>query len=176
MSARKTIAKWVGGAAVIALGAGAAVAADDTQRPDVVETVFNCRAIADPEARLACYDSAVAELASAEQRRDILFADREQVKKTKKGLFGLDVSKLNIFSNDGNDAVDEITTKIVGVRQIDRKWLLVLEDGARWMQIDSKQLPRFPKAGMEIKIRSAALGSYLANIDGMNAIRVKRTN
>jgi len=181
MSARKTIAKLVGGAAVIALGAAAAIAADDPPtRPPVVEAIYQCRDIVENQARLACFDARVGEMAEADQRRDILFADRNQVKKTKKGLFGLNLSNLNIFGNGGDDdddeQVNEITAKITGLRMVDRKLTLVLDDGARWQQIDSRNLPCTVKPGMDIKIRRAALGSYLANIDGMIAIRVRRTN
>lgn len=181
MSARKTIAKLVGGAAVIALGAAAAIAADDPpSRPAVVDAIYQCRDIVDNQARLACFDARVGEMVAADQRRDLLFADRNQVKKTKKGLFGLDLSNLNIFGNgrddDADEQVNEITAKIAGLRMINNKLTLVLDDGARWQQIDSRNLPRTAKPGMEIKIRRAALGSYLANIDGMIAIRVRRTN
>lgn len=168
---------WLAGVFIIGAGASVALAADEPVRPDVVQKVFQCRTMTDAQARLACYDAAVGEMASAEQRRDILFADRAQVNKTKKGLFGLDLSNLNIFGGDDDkDEVNEITGKIVSVGRFDRKWTLVLDDGARWSQIDTKTLPRDPKSGMDIRIRKAALGSFLANIDGMNAMRVKRTN
>lgn len=176
MSARKTIAKWVGGAAVIALGAGAAIAADDPPRPAVIDAIYQCREIVDSQARLACYDARVGEMAAADQRRDIMFADREQVKQTRKGLFGF--AGIKIFGGgDGDDEqIDEITAKIAGVRIIDRRLSIVLDSGARWEQIDNRILPLDAKPGMEIKIRRAALGSYFANINGMNAIRMKRAN
>lgn len=168
--------------ALLGLGGGQALAAQDqapsdSVRPDVVEQVYQCRQIAEAQERLACYDAAVTELAGAEQRRELMFADRAQVNKTKKGLFGLNLSNLNIFGGgDDKDEIDDITATIVSVGRLDRRWVLVLDDGARWSQADTKTLPRNPKSGMEVKIRRAALGSYLANVDGMNAMRVKRTN
>lgn len=171
-------AKFMVALGAVALGAtSVAVAAPEPDRPVVVEQVYKCRDIADSAARLACYDAAVVQMADAEQRRDILFADRAQVNKTKKGLFGLNLSNLNIFGGDDDkDEVNDITATIVSVGRVDRRWVLVLDDGARWSQADTKTLPRNPKSGMEVKIRKAALGSYLANVDGMNAMRVKRTN
>lgn len=177
MSARKTIAKLVGGAAVIALGASAAIATDvPPPRPAVVDAIYQCRDIVDNQARLACFDARVGEMAAADQRRDIMFADREQVKETRRGLFGF--SGIKIFGGgDGDDEqIEEITAKIATVRYIGRNMSILLDDGARWVQTDDRTLPLDAKAGMEIKIRRAALGSYFANINGMRAIRVKRAD
>jgi hypothetical protein len=55
------------------------------------------------------------------------------------------------------------------------KLMLTLEDGARWVQIDSNKF-RLPKAGLPVKIRRAAMGSFFANIDGRPAIRMRREN
>ncbi len=177
MSARIRIAKLVGGVAVMALGVSAAIAADDPPpRPAVVDAIYQCRDIVDSQARLACFDARVGEMAAADQRRDIMFADREQVKQTRRGLFGF--SGIKIFGGgDGNDEqIDEITAKIAAIRYIDRNMSILLDDGARWVQTDGRILPLDAKPGMEIKIRRAALGSYFANIDGMRAIRVKRSD
>ena len=74
------------------------------------------------------------------------------------------------------DGVDFIESKIASLRQFSGgKWLFVLEDGARWSQTEPARL-RSPKVGDTIRIRKAALGSYLANINGRTAIRVKREN
>lgn len=176
MSARTMIMKLVGGAAVVALGAGAAIAADDPPRPAVIDALYKCRDIADTQARLACYDARVGEMAAADQRRDIMFADREQVKQTRRGLFGF--SGIKIFGGgDGkDDQIEEITAKIASIRYIDRNMSILLDDGARWVQTDGHILPLDAKPGMEVKIRRAALGSYFANINGMRAIRVKRSD
>ncbi|TXC73581.1 hypothetical protein FSZ31_02220 [Sphingorhabdus soli] len=178
MSARKTIAKLVGGAAVIALGASAAIATDvPPPRPAVVDAIYQCRDIVDNQARLACFDARVGEMAAADQRRDIMFADREQVKETRRGLFGFSGIKIFGGGGDGDDEqIEEITAKIAAVRYIGRNMSILLDDGARWVQTDDRTLPLDAKAGMEIKIRRAALGSYFANINGMRAIRVKRAD
>ncbi len=177
----KFAAIFLGTLGAVALSAAStAAAAPEPDRPAVIDQVYKCRDIADAAGRLACYDAAIEQLANAEQRRDILFADREQVQKTKKGLFGLNLGNFNIFGDGRDDDVDEkvneITAKLVGLRSVDLKMVIILDDGARWQQIDNRILPRTPKPGMEVKIRRAALGSFFANIDGMIGIRVKRIN
>ena len=50
--------------------------------------------------------------------------------------------------------------------------ILVLEDGARWKQTDGRTL--YPKAGDKIRIRRAALGSFIANINQAVGFKVTR--
>ena len=53
-------------------------------------------------------------------------------------------------------------------------WRFVLDDGSTWLQTDAIGFRRDPKPGMKIRIRRAAMGSYLANVEGQLAVRVKR--
>ena len=54
------------------------------------------------------------------------------------------------------------------------KYTLVMEDDAVWSQIDTTALPRQPKPGQKIHIKTATMGSYFATIEGGRAIRLKR--
>jgi hypothetical protein len=147
-------------------------------RPPVFQKLIDCRAIADAAARLACYDSGVAQIDDAEQKSEIVVVDRTQIKKAKRSLFGLSLPKLGLFGNEddkGDDAeVLETTIKSASSLGYD-KWAFTLEDGARWVQTEARGSTN-PKPGQSIKIRRGAMGGYLANIDGHPAIRVKRVN
>lgn len=165
------------------IAAAPAVAADPVaaKRPEVFEKLVACRAIADTAARLACYDAQVARLDEAESRKEVVVVDRAEVKKARKGLFGLTLPDLGgLFGGGDNDkeaeALSEIesTIKSAALNKAG-KWVLFIEDGARWVQTDTAVI-RTPKPGMKIRIRRAAMGSFFANINDRTAIRVQREN
>lgn len=147
-------------------------------RPPVFEELVNCRTIADPTARLACYDTKVAAIDEAEKKDELVLADKSAMKEARRGLFGFSIPKLKIFGNDSKeDEKFELVAKIDSAYQASYgKWTIVLDDGARWVQIDTQVLRKDPARGQEIKIRAAAMGSYFANIEGQRAIRMRRVN
>lgn len=163
---------------LLAAMAAAPAAAKDKEPPATpaqIKDLYACRDIADPSARLACFDREVGELASADAAREIVFTDKETAKKTRRGLFGFSFPKLGgIFGGD-EDEIREIDTVIRSV-SMDRsgKYTLTMEDGAVWVQIDTTKLPRQPKPGQKIHIKTATMGSYFATIEGGRAIRLKR--
>lgn len=147
------------------------------ERPALLNSLTECRRISDHAARLSCFDQAAAAIDEAESRRDLVVVDRNQLSKTRRTLFGLTLPNLSIFGDDSPDAegVQRIESTIQKVAQSPYgKWLLTLEDGATWEQTDSRNLPITPKVGHNIKIRKAAMGSYLANVKDQVAIRVRR--
>lgn len=155
--------------------------------PAVVQKLLECRAITDTAQRLACMDSGVAALADAVEKRDVVVADRETVKQARRSLFGITLPSFNLFGGgkdgeDGNDddplgTLKEIEATLKGARQgPGRNWRFVLDDGSVWVQTDGRIFPRDPRAGMKIRIRRAAVGSFLANVDGQIAVRVRRVN
>lgn len=155
------------------------VAAD----PAALSALSACRSQVDPEARLACYDREVAALEAAVTDKRVVVMDRDQVRRTRRTLFGLALPNLSLFGDNDEgtgDATEEedvtrLETTIKRVAQNGRGiWSFELEEGGRWSQIDSRNLVRDPKPGSSIVIRRAAMGSYLANIDGQIAIRVRR--
>ncbi len=150
--------------------------AAEAERPAILQKLYDCRTIADAAARLACYDAQVGQLADAEASKAVVIADKEAVKKTERGLFGFTLPKIGLFGSDG-DQIAEIEGKIASVRRVDReRWGFTLDDGAKWVQIVPKDLTRPPRAGMTVRIRRAAMGSFLANIDDQPAVKVKREN
>lgn len=168
--------------------AAPAAAADKPKQasPAVVQKLLDCRALTDSAARLACLDAGVAALAGAVENRDVLVADKEEVKKARRGLFGLALPSFNLFGADKDEvaegekkdergALTEIEATITAARPSRTAgWRFVLDDGSTWLQTDAINLRHDPKPGMKIRIRRAAMGSYLANVDGQLAIRVKR--
>jgi hypothetical protein len=147
------------------------------ESPKVLKDVMDCAQVADPAVRLECYDSGIAKLKAAQQAKQIYVADREQIKKTQKGLFGFALPSIKIFAdNDDGDEIQSISGKIIAVREGRRGWVFELEDGAVWAQTDSRFYGRSPKAGQMLEVKKAALGSFMAKVDGGIAFRAERLN
>lgn len=163
-------------AAAAAVTAVPALAADPSPRPQALEPLFQCRGLADVAARAACYDSALDSLAAATARRDVVVVNREEVQKTRKSLFGLSLPNLGVFGDkDAADEVKEVEGKLARASQTPYgKWIFTLADGAVWAQTDTRKFIVDPRPGHAIRIRRAALGSFVANVNEETAVRVQR--
>lgn len=164
-------------AAPAGLSAQSAPAA--AERPAVVESLFACRAITDDRQRLACFDEQVAAVERAEASRDLVLADRAQIKEARKGLFGFSLPRIRLFGGgDDEDEPEPVTSIEAGIvsssRTPDGKLFVVLDTGARWVQTDGTQVLGEFGAGDTITIERAALGSYMGKIGRKRAFRIRR--
>jgi hypothetical protein len=159
------------------LAAGAVCAAEAPVRAPAMQSVLDCRAITDGTQRLACFDKAVDAMAKAEQTGDLVAIDREQRRTVRRQAFGLTLPSLAMF--DKGEKPEEANRIAVTLARAARngsgKWVITLDDGAVWRQIDDGELEPPPRAGQKAMIRRAALGSYMMHING-SAIRVHRDN
>jgi hypothetical protein len=153
-----------------------AVAKNDDEAsppPPVFQAVLDCKTTVDSVERLACYDRTVDSMATAASNRDLVVADRSTMKEARRGLFGLGLPKLKLFSGDNSEDVTEIESTITSFRASSDGFLIfTLADNARWKQTDGKT--QFPKAGDKIRIRKGAMGSFVANINDKVGFRVIR--
>src|SRR5829696_6737424 len=79
------------------------------QRPQPFEALVRCRAITGDAERLACFDRAAASLQAAAERRDVVVVDRQQVRESRRRLFGLPLPRLPIFGGgDDDEGAEEI--------------------------------------------------------------------
>ena len=171
--------------AVSVLATSYIVAAKDKieERPAIFQKLIDCRAISDGSARLACFDTQVANLDAAEKSQDVVIVDKAQVKNAKRSLFGLTLPKLALFggrddeSSSKTDQSDDAIETVVKMAYINAagKWVIIIEDGAKWVQIDTRAL-NTPKTGHAIRIRRASLGTFFANVNKQIAIRMRREN
>lgn len=148
------------------------------ETPAVVDKLFQCREITDAEARLACFDREVNAVYEARESRELVIADREEVKEARRGLFGLKLPKIKLFGGGGDDEdVNEITATLARATKLDNgRHIFELEDGARWIETESVSGFRKFKAGDTIVISTAAMGSFKAKVNGKRAARVRRLN
>jgi len=137
-----------------------------------------CRSITDGAQRLACYDREVGVVGSANARGDLVVMNREEVRKTRRSLFGLSLPDLSVFGggNLPGDA-DTLETTIKFARQgPDGKWLFVLAEGGQWVQLDSRDFIVDPAPGQPVRIKQGALGSYMMNVNKQTGVKVHRIN
>jgi hypothetical protein len=171
---------FVGLAAVVASSPAAAQASAPAASTPVAQ-VMECRKLADPEARLRCYDGTVDSLSKALSGGSLVVVDREDVRRTRRSLFGFSLPKLPFFKGDNSqdDTPDEIIATIKSVRPLPQgndMWAIVLDSGAEWHTVQEGSSQSEPKAGQKIKIKSGALGSYRVSVSGrpgLRAIRVR---
>jgi hypothetical protein len=148
------------------------------ERPEVLNRVTSCRAIAAAAERLACFDREVAALEAAAAAREIAVVDREEVRRARRSLFGLRLPDLGIFGDDDDEgedsaAIREINSTVSSFYTgSDRRMAFVLADGSVWVQTDGRR--QRPGRGEAIKIRRGPLGSYIANIGDRAGFRVIR--
>ena len=173
---------WVVGilAVVLGLAGASAVLASDAEsgpdRAEVLKALTACRSIADSTQRLDCYDKAAAAIDQAETSGEVVIVDRAQARAARRQAFGFNLSALSIFDRAATkDEINNLTaTAAEAYRGRDGKWIIVLDDGAHWRQIDDADLSRSPHQGSAIRIRHGSLGSFVMNIDGQPYIHVHR--
>jgi hypothetical protein len=174
--------------ALIAMAPAAAIgqqtpqALADAPRPAAYEALMRCRAITEAAARLQCFDTAAAELQAAAERREVVVVDRAQVREGRRRLFGLSLPRLPIFGGGDDDheneadRVDHVEGVIASAhRNANSQWIIRLQDGAVWTQIDGHTLGNPPRSGMPVLINRAAMGSFMMRVDGQPGLRVRRS-
>lgn len=140
---------------------------------NILDRFAHCRGLADAGARLACFDAAATALAAA---GEVTLVSRTDVEQNQRQLFGFDVSLLNPFSERGeSDELSSITSTMASARQIGPNgWLLTLEDGSVWRQIDTTRAAFSTRQPHVVTVRRAAMGSYMMKVGNTPAFRVKR--
>jgi len=149
-----------------------------SEMPLMFRQLVECRAIADPAARLACYDARVSDLDKAAQAKDIVVADRQEVRQARKGLFGFSLPNVGKLFGGGDDDADEVkridtTVSSVGSTR-SGNLRLVFAEGGTWEQIDVRNFVMRPKPGQKAIITKASLGSFYVSVDGQPGIKMRR--
>jgi hypothetical protein len=165
-------------ASCLAVSARAAQAPPAPKTAPAMQAVIECRAITDDNQRLACFDRAVDAMAKAQETGDLVAIDREQRRIVRRQAFGFTLPSLSMFDR-GEKSGDADRLEVVlkaAAKNLEGKWILTLDDGAVWRQIDDSELEPPPRPGAKAVIRRASFGSYLMTIAGQSAIRVHRDN
>lgn len=161
---------------VCALATPALAASAPAPSPQAIQKTMDCRKIADGPARLACYDSAVDALGQALGAGEVVAVDREQAREVRKQAFGFTLPSLSLLDRgEKPEEISEVRLAVQSARRMPNgKWLIQLEGGQIWRQIDSSEFSRDPKPGSQATIKKAILGSYMMMIGGKSPVRVHR--
>ena len=171
---------WTGVMAASVLLGSSVHAKDKTPHPppQTWQDMVKCRQISDPSARLACFDAQVAKVEQATANGDLVLADRESIRRTKRGLFGFGILGGGLLgdSDDKNgEEISEIDGTVSSARQFGYgSWRITLADGSVWEQTDDQKLLFDPKSGNKVHIYKGMMGTYRANIDGQRALKMRR--
>jgi hypothetical protein len=141
-----------------------------------LEALAACRAIGDNAARLACYDQASARFADAVTKGEVIVMDKQEVRQTRRSLFGFALPKIALFRGDegGEAEQDEIEAVIISASGLGYdKYRMRIED-AVWETTEAAPFINPPRAGQKVVIKRGALGNYFIRIDGQKAVRGRR--
>lgn len=148
--------------------------AQDSAATGLVDALAACRAVAAAEERLACYDRASAALVAASESGEVQVVGREDIRKTRRGLFGFSLPRTGLFGGDGGAEETAITSTITQARRVGREeWLITIEEGSVWRVGDAPQRFR-PRAGSTVEIERAAMGSFWIRVDGTTGVKGRR--
>lgn len=177
LAQRTTILAFGG---LVALAPAAPVAAQ-ANRDAVLNILVECSQIADPTARLTCYDANV-RTAGGVARGPLPRGTRVQgggapgVANEGPQGFGRE----NIRSGERFEAppgqLKEIRPKVTAVQPREPGiYLITLEDGAQWVFVQSVNNDYLvPRVGSIVEIERGALGSFLMHFNGQPPVQVRR--
>lgn len=140
-----------------------------------MQRLFECKQIAERGARVDCYDAAVESLGAAESQGAIVVLERERVLEARRAVFGFSLPAFPSLLGGEVEALDEVETTLErATHAAGSGWTFYLADGSIWRQIDTTPLQFRSRAGLPIRIRRAAMGSYLLKVADYPAVRAKR--
>lgn len=159
--------------------------------PSPLLPIYACAEKTDAAERLACFDTAVAAIKAAEARSDIVAIDRPRAAAVRREAFGFRMPSLARFGlgNAGNSAsapaneasqardeqIDEQTFAVARVGTSGGRVAIFLENGNVWHLIDTGEFNAPSRTPFNVRIRAAALNSYILQVEGRNkGYRVRR--
>lgn len=152
--------------------------ASESPYPDPLIKLKRCQELTDAKKRLACLDNETTALISAQKVGKIIVENAAKFDLTGKPSFG---RRTEVFNKrpkvDTHEEITSLETTIQQVRLVGRGlWEFDLADGGTWTQIQPAITVKDPKVGMPVQLRKGSLGSYLVNVDGQRAIKMRRTD
>jgi hypothetical protein len=169
-------------AGIAALACGAAAVAQQAGWPGsagFLDGLRGCRAIADVATRAACYDSSVGTLIAAVEGGEVRLVDREEVRRTRRQMFGLSLPETELLKPDDKDRAAEATdlfeTTIASARQTGQSsWRFTTAEGAVW-EINNPPRKIDPiRPGDKVIFKKASLGYYFIRINGQIGVKGRR--
>lgn len=140
-----------------------------------------CREIAANAERLACFDRVSAALVAAADEGDLSVVNREEVRKTRRTLFGFALPDLGIFGRgdkakekDTADEIEVLNTTIASARSTGDGIEITTAEGAIWLISSLPRRLMTPRAGQTVELRKGSLSSYFMRINGQGGVKARR--
>jgi len=136
----------------------------------------SCRTVSVASDRLSCFDRAALELEAALRSGEILVVDRTRATAARRQAFGSTSAPADVLLPPRDeDRIDAIETTLTRATQAgDGRWTFVLADGNTWTQVDTDRVRINNRVGETVRVRRAAMGSYLLVVGHSGAVRVRR--
>ncbi|MCW5725260.1 MAG: hypothetical protein KIS81_09925 [Maricaulaceae bacterium] len=190
-------------AAAILLSVSGAAAAQQPASP--LAPLFECRALTDPMARLACQDAAIEALLESESAGEVVAVTREDIDRDQESRFGFGISLPRFgaprLPRGSGEAIRETAGsagsrverredgsigRIEGLvvaswrRDPHGKFVIALENGQVWRQAEGSRIRIYGSdqpGQMTVTIRTGMFNSYLMQVNGRGEwFGVLRTN
>lgn len=161
---------------LVVTAAQAASPSAPVQTPPAFQRLVDCRKLGDPQQRLACFDREAAAVEGATARRELVVVDRQQIRQTRRTLFGLTLPRLGFLDGEDDDAPEQQQVEgVIRGFSTDRtgKWLVQLED-ASWRATEVDEYQATPRVGQKAVVRRGPLGSYVLSVEGRRGVRALR--
>ncbi|MCZ8281974.1 MAG: hypothetical protein O9286_06990 [Aquidulcibacter sp.] len=178
---------------------GAVALAQSGQNPanaavSPLEPIYACANKTDPTERLACFDAAVATIRAKEAKSEIVTFDKQRVEKVRREAFGFSLPSLPKLGfpafggapkAEGKDQsvaaaavetdIEEQSFTVASTRESAGRVVLTLENGQVWRLTEAGELNAPSRPPYKVKIRTAAMGSFILTVEGRNkGYRVRR--
>jgi hypothetical protein len=159
-----------------------------------LEPIYACANKPDPTERLACFDAAVATIRAKEAKSEIVTFDKQRVEKVRREAFGFSLPSLpklgfpafgggpkadskdqSVAKSAVEEDIEEQSFTVVSTREAAGRVLLTLENGQVWRLTEAGELNAPSRPPFKVKIRTAAMGSFILKVEGRNkGYRVRR--
>lgn len=155
-----------------------AKAAETSQRSDpLVDGLARCLTVQGDAARLTCLDPAARALVDAARSQDVLVIKREDVRRTRRSLFGISGEPGDALVGPTTERIDALETKVSGTARLaNDRWSIQLAEGGRWQTTEAWVVGSDPRPGATVSIRRGSLGSYVMKVGAERSVRVRRVN
>jgi len=174
--ARRTLATLLTSAGALILLSNSPSAQEATGGAVYLEGLKACQSVADDDERLACYDAAVGRVVAATDEGDVRIVNSDDIRKTRRGLFGFGLPKINLFGGEADEEDTLLQSTITGVRIEGRNtvFLTIEEAGAVWRIPGASRIVMNTRVGDSVEFKKAALGSYFIRINGRLGVKGRR--
>jgi len=166
-----------------------ALAQSTAEAPAVVQSITQCREIANEADRFACYDRVAGAIGKGEAavNQAAKPPTPEARREVERREFGKPATppplarpaqvpaKRAEAQKPADTRVKQIVTKLEHISRIpDGRLLIVTANDGAWVQTDHEKFQNLPRRGAEIMIRQGAMGNFLCDLDRWHAARCKR--